>query len=154
MKIHFCFVVMFFQLVASLRSEARSSLRSRATVLNTATGGANPTEGQNERDLRAKKVVTTTVVVNVVQPQQACPDGVNMDSSGKCCGVGETTVNGVCCPADVTVISSFNRQCCVPGQIAVANFFGHTFCCPPQAVVASNDGKCCDAAVAEKLYCD
>jgi hypothetical protein len=149
MKIHFCLVIMFFQLVASVRSEAKSSLRTRATAVANSMD-----DGHDERDLGAKKV-TTTVAVNVVQPQQVCPDGVSMDSSGKCCGVGETTVNGVCCPAGVTAASSYNGQCCAPGQIAASNMWGSTFCCPPETKVTAHDGKCCDASVTvAKLFCE
>jgi hypothetical protein len=101
---------MFFQLVASLRQDA-TLLRLRSTV----AGGANLKAGQNERSLAKREVVTTTVGVNLVEPKQACPDGVTMDTSGKCCGVGETTVNGVCCPAGVTATSSFNEEMLCPG---------------------------------------
>jgi hypothetical protein len=69
---------MFFQLVASLHQDA-TLLHLRSTA-----GGANLKAGQNERSLAKKEVVTTTVGVNVVEPKQACPDGVTMDTSGKC----------------------------------------------------------------------
>jgi hypothetical protein len=97
MKIHLCFATMFFQLVASLREDAMS-LRLRATVLDTPAGGAKPKAGLHDERGLAKKV-TTTVEVRVVEPAQVgCADGVTMDSLGNCCGVGETTVGGICCP--------------------------------------------------------
>jgi hypothetical protein len=116
MKILFCFI-MFFQLVASLRMDAKSSLRSlRATVLDTPTaaaggGGGEGAKPQHEldeqRSLGKKKVVTTTVAVNVVgPPQTVCQEGATMDSYGKCCGAGETITNGVCCPVGVEVSTS------------------------------------------------
>jgi hypothetical protein len=151
MKIHFCFVIMFFQLVASLRSEAKASLRLRSTA------GAKPKAGHDERDLAKTKVVTAkAVTVNVVEPQQiVCPGGAPADSSGKCCGVGETTMNGVCCPVGVTATSSYYGQCCAPGQIAASNMWGYTFCCPPETKVTSHEGKCCDASVTvAKLFCE
>jgi hypothetical protein len=50
MKIHLCFAIMFFQLAASLRQDAKS-LRSRtAAVLDTPAGGAKPKADHDERD--------------------------------------------------------------------------------------------------------
>jgi hypothetical protein len=154
MKIHLCCALMFLQLVASLRQDARS-LRARATVLDTLAGGAKLATGLHDERGLAKKV-TTTVAVRVVEPQQiVCADGVTAtDASGKCCGVGETTVNGVCCPAGVTAVASINRQCCAPGQIAVPNVLGNTFCCPPWVRVADTLGNCCDAPVDGRQFCD
>jgi hypothetical protein len=70
-KIHFCFIMIFqltatFQLAASLRPDAKSSLRSlrAATVLDTpaAAGGAKPKDELDEqRSLGKKKVVTVTL---------------------------------------------------------------------------------------------
>jgi hypothetical protein len=122
MKIHLCFAIMFLQLVASVRQDARSLL-ARATVLETSAGGAKLATGHDERGL-AKKV-TTTVAVRVVEPTQiVCADGVTAtDASGKCCGVGETTVNGICCPPGVTAVDGAGK-CCQPGQIFVTSIFG------------------------------
>jgi hypothetical protein len=140
MKIHLCFASMFFQLVASLREDA-TSLRLRATVLDTPAGGAIPKAGHDERGL-AKKV-TTTVAVRVVEPTQVgCADGVTMDSLGNCCGVGETTVGGFCCAAGVTAVNSFQR-CCQPGQTAASTPSGFQVCCAPGTTAADNKANCC-----------
>jgi hypothetical protein len=165
MKIHLCFAVMFFQLAASLRHDTKL-LRSRATVLDTPAGGVKPKAGHDERGLGKTKVVTTTVLVKEVQPQQiVCPAGFTMDTLGKCCntGAGETILSGVCCPAGVTAVASPNGKqwnCCAPGQIAAPTWMdygvrveGASLCCPPDTVV-SYAGKCCNVAQYCKGECD
>jgi hypothetical protein len=160
MKVHLCFAIMFFQLAASLRQDAKS-LRSRATAILDTPAGAKHKDGHDQRSLAAKKV-TTTVAVKVVEPQQiVCPDGFTMDTFGKCCNsrVGETILNGVCCPAGVMTVASSNGslsqwKCCAPGQIAALDSIGFSFCCPPDAVIASRDGKCCDSVAAANGLCE
>jgi hypothetical protein len=142
MKIHLCIVITFFQLAASLRQDDRS-LR-----------GFTDVDTKNKDGERG--YVVPTSAVTVVEPKQACADGVTAtDSAGKCCGIGEMTVNGVCCPAGVTAVASISGQCCAPGQIAAPNLFGFTFCCPPDSKVASSSGTCCNASIkVAKLLCE
>jgi hypothetical protein len=70
------------------------------------------------------------------------PGTLAADNNANCCGIGETTVKGVCCAAGAK--QDLRGDCCAHG---VTLLDGNGSCCAPDVTMLDVNGNCCAAGV-------